>query len=765
MPAPGTRGQDPYVLVPAAATAHLLAFLTFYPLAGPGACAFALLPIAAAGWVWGRVAGAAAGVAAVLLNAALLRLADGPGWWDAAVAAGGYAGGLTGVVVGVAVGWARARVTRAEAAARESEGRYRAVVEQAADAILVFEPGGRIIDANRRACESLGYALGELLRLTVADVEADPAARARELAPGDTDTIPGRHRRRNGTTFPVEVRVGSLETGGRPMRVALVRDVTDRERAEAALREREELLRQVIAHIPAGVFWKDRDSVLRGCNEQFARDHGFGSPSEVVGKTDMDLPVAPAEAARFAADDRRVMATGEQVLNAEEAQSRPGGKAYLLTSKVPLRDAAGAVTGVLGVYQDITERKRLEDQLRHTQKMDAVGRLAGGVAHDFNNLLTVINGFSDIALEALPDDNPARELIAEVRKAGDRAAGLTRQLLTFGRRSGTDPRLVDPNDLIRDTQGMLRRLIGEDIVLSVALAPDPGRVWADPDQVQQVLLNLAVNARDAMPAGGRLTIETQAVTLDEEYTRSRPDVAPGGYVLLAVTDTGCGMDAVTLARAFEPFYTTKEVGKGTGLGLSTVHGIVKQAGGHVAVYSEPGRGSAFKVYLPRAPEGVEPDLVGEPAAAPDPVPRGVETVLLVEDEPAVRALARGVLDGCGYAVLEAADGREALRVAGDHPGPIDLLVSDVVMPHMGGQELADLLRATTPGLRVLFVSGYTDRAVFRHELLAAGSTFLQKPFSPAALARRVREVLDAGADGVAAGADPGWVAGDTDRDE
>jgi nitrogen-specific signal transduction histidine kinase len=387
--------------------------------------------------------------------------------------------------------------------------------------------------------------------------------------------------------------------------------------------------------------------------------------------------------------------------------------------------------------------RRSEEQLRQAQKMEAVGQLAGGVAHDFNNLLTIIRGYSDLLLNGIlgPDD-AARDAVREIRNAAERATELTRQLLAFSRRQVLAPRVFVLNSVIHEMDKMLRRLIGEDIQLTSRLAPDLGMVKADPGQIEQVLLNLAVNARDAMPRGGHLTIETANVQLDENYTRTHVEVQPGPFVMLAVTDTGCGMDAATQARIFEPFFTTKGPDKGTGLGLATVYGIVKQSGGSIYVYSEVGRGTSFKVYLPRHEE--------VPAASKDAnfIPRtergsqGQETLLIVEDDNSVRALTRTVLRSYSYDVIEAADADDALRCVSQQARPIHLLVTDLVMPGMSGRELAERLKAVRPEMKVLYVSGYTDDAVVRHGLLEAEVAFLQKPFTPSALASKVREVLD-----------------------
>jgi CheY-like chemotaxis protein len=369
-----------------------------------------------------------------------------------------------------------------------------------------------------------------------------------------------------------------------------------------------------------------------------------------------------------------------------------------------------------------------------------VGRLAGGIAHDFNNMLGAIIGYSEMILRNLRKEDPIFRDVEQVRGAADRAAALTRQLLAFSRKQVLEPRVININSVVTGIEKMLRRLIGEDIELSTALADGLWHVRADPGQIEQVLMNLAVNSRDAMPAGGRLTIETANVELDEDYARSHVAVKPGPHVMLAVSDTGCGMDEETRSRLFEPFFTTKEQGKGTGLGLSTVYGIVKQSGGNIWVYSEPGRGATFKVYLPK----VEADTEAIPLRAPEgELRRGTETVLVVEDEPLLRRLVLRMLALSGYKTLEAANGGEALIACEKHAGRIDVVITDVVMPGMGGPELAERLRKVRPEVRVLFTSGYTDNAIVHHGVLDPGTPFLQKPFTVTSLVAKVREVLDA----------------------
>jgi signal transduction histidine kinase len=393
---------------------------------------------------------------------------------------------------------------------------------------------------------------------------------------------------------------------------------------------------------------------------------------------------------------------------------------------------------VESLRREALERKQLEEQLAQSQKMEAVGRLAGGVAHDFNNLLTAIKGHLEFLLEDLPLGSVTRSDAEGIEDAANRAASLTRQLLALSRRQVLQPRVLDLNQTVQEMEKMLRRVIGEDVTLSSRMEPALGHVEADAGQVTQVLLNLAVNARDAMPTGGSLTIETANVELDDEYVRGKLRVESGRYIMLAVSDTGVGMDAETRARIFEPFFTTKEVGKGTGLGLSTVYGIVKQSGGHVWVYSEPGHGTTFKVYLPRVDAPVVAETVR--VAAPS---TGRETVLLTEDEAAVRVLARRTLERAGYQVLEADGGEAALRLAESHAGTIHLLLSDVVMPGIGGRELAERLQRQRPDVALLFMSGYTDDAILRHGMLVEGTPFLEKPFTPAGLREKVRAVLDA----------------------
>jgi nitrogen-specific signal transduction histidine kinase len=397
-----------------------------------------------------------------------------------------------------------------------------------------------------------------------------------------------------------------------------------------------------------------------------------------------------------------------------------------------------SVGAIVGNLRDVTERKRLEEQFRQAQKMQAVGRLAGGIAHDFNNLLTIILGYCEIVLEGLRPSDPLHDLLEQIEKAGKRASVLTNQLLAFSRKQVLQPRVLELNVLVAEMEKMLGRLIGEDVDLAVAAAPDLWRIKADVGQMEQVLMNLAINARDAMTNGGKLTIETDNVELDDLYVSAHSESRPGEYVRLAVTDSGCGMDPVTMAQIFEPFFSTKG-DKGTGLGLATVYGIVKQSGGHIEVYSEVGIGTTFKVYLPR---DYEDSTTHSASQAPKTIHQGNETVLLTEDEDAVRALAKLVLQRNGYRVLEARHGGEALLLCEQTQEVIDLLVTDVVMPNMNGRQVAERLKTIRPEMKVLFLSGYTDDAIVRHGVLDANMHFLQKPFTAEGLAQKVRTVLD-----------------------
>ena len=511
----------------------------------------------------------------------------------------------------------------------------------------------------------------------------------------------------------------------------------ERKRGEQELRLNEERFRALVENSGDAVALLERDGLISYLSQSSVGVLGY-EPRELVGTNAYallhkdDVP-AVLEAIHTLRDR-----PGGMVRVASRFRHQTGEWHYgegTLTNR--LQDPV--VRAVVFNFRDVTSQRQLEEQFRQAQKMEAVGRLAGGVAHDFNNLLTVITSYSALLLEDLGPTDPRREDLNEILRAATGAAGLTRQLLAFSRQQVLEPRVLDLNEIVGAAGKMLKRLIGEDIELATTLAPDLGWVKADPGQIEQVIMNLAVNARDAMPNGGKLTIETANAELDDAYARQHPPVSAGAYVLLALSDTGIGMDEATRARLFEPFFTTKEKGRGTGLGLATVYGIVKQSAGHIGVYSEPGHGTAFKVYLPRVHED---PIASQPTVSAEV--RGTETIVVAEDAEGVRAVVQGVLRRNGYTVLPAPDGDTALDLVATHPEPIHLLITDVIMPGMSGRQLADRLRDLRPELKVLFVSGYTDDAIIRHGVLEPGIAFLQKPFTPESLSRKVREVLDQG---------------------
>ena len=509
----------------------------------------------------------------------------------------------------------------------------------------------------------------------------------------------------------------------------------ERKRAEAKVRESEAQLRVLVEQLPAVLWTVDKNLLFTSCLGAGLTRLGM-KPNQIVGMSLLDyFETADPTLLPVAAHRRAV--TGEPVTFHVEWK----GGSYACHAE-PLRGADGEVQGAICMSLDITDRKQLEEQLRQAQKMEAVGRLAGGIAHDFNNLLMVIQGYADLLAERLPAGDALRRNAEQIQMASQRATSLTRQLLAFSRKQMLAPKILNIQSVVTDMEKILRRLIGEDVALEVSSARELGLVKADRSQIEQVILNLAVNARDAMPEGGRLTIETGNVELDASYAHPPAVLSPGRYVMLAVIDNGCGMDAATQAHIFEPFFTTKEKGKGTGLGLATVYGIVKQSGGYVWVYSEPGRGTSFKVYLPRIEEEhARAGRDGQPDSRS--LPRGTETILLVEDEKGVRELAREYLEMSGYSVIEAEDGHTALELAAMHAGPIQLLMTDVVMPGISGRELAVRVTKIRPDIKILYMSGYTDQSVVHHGILETDAVLLQKPFTLVTLASKLRELLTA----------------------
>jgi PAS domain S-box-containing protein len=631
-----------------------------------------------------------------------------------------------------------------QVALREREAHYRTFVETSFEGILQVGADGRVAFANERMAELVGHSLAALRHRPLAELL--PAEEDAELLACLTSRPMARHeqyearlRHRSGKDVWVAVSAGPLYSAEGSFRgtLAMFTDITERKLAEIALREADARFAAFMENLPAVAVIRDEQGVYVTTSRSYERSFGK-APAELIGKTPYD--VFPPEVARQLLDDEQaVLREGCAQQFTQFVPGADGKTRELLTDKFVLTDEQGR-RYVASIAVDLTAQRGLEAQLRQSQKMEAIGRLAGGVAHDFNNMLAVILGYTEVLSwrRDLPKD--ALDLLLQVHNAGQRAAALTRQLLAFSRRQIVAPQDLDMGEAVSSSSTMLRRLIGEDIELETVLSHTPARIHADPSQVEQILWNLVVNARDAMPTGGKLTIETQNVLFDEVYAQQHVGAAPGAYVLLAVSDTGVGMNAATRERIFEPFFTTKEQGMGTGLGLATVFGIVQQSNGYVQVYSEPGQGTTFKVYFPRIDV---PDDAPATSAPPVSLPAGSETVLLVEDEEIVRAVARRVLEQAGYTVLEAATGQEALQILAHHTGPVDLVVSDVVMPHMSGRELVEQLKASWPHLRALLMSGYTDDAVVRHGILSAETAFIQKPFTASDLAHKVRDTLDA----------------------
>ena len=616
------------------------------------------------------------------------------------------------------------------------------------DALIVVDPDTKIRRLNKAACELLGYQEEELIGKPVETIfsktkeemafkELENLIKGEELR--DYETY---FRAKDGKKIPILFNGSVMKDKDENIDcvVCTARDITDRKRAEEQLLNAAQQWRTTFDGISDMVCLLDPEGKILRCNNAMA--NLLKKPfREIIGRLHWEIvygttaPIQECPVMRMRETHRRQTAI------------LPINDRWFNIAVDPLLDETSSLIGAVHIMSDITERKRaeeemavLQEQLRQSQKMEAIGQLAGGVAHDFNNLLTVIHGYSELILKSLDENSRLRQDVREIMHASERASSLTGQLLAFSRKQVLQPKVLDLNAHVFDMDKMLRRMIGENIELMTLLAKDLGRTKADPGQVEQVILNLAVNARDAMLTGGKLTIETANIELDENYARSHIGVTPGHYVMLSVSDTGVGIAREVKERIFEPFFTTKEKGKGTGLGLSTVYGIIQQSGGNIWVYSEPGLGTTFKIYLPRIEEDTE-SL--KPSAVSTKSLQGSETILLVEDEEMVRKLACTILQKNGYKVLEAPNGEEALRIVqGQNGNPIQLMVTDVVMPGMSGCQLADRLERLRPEMKVLYISGYTDNAIVHHGVLEKGMNYIQKPFTVEELARKVREVLD-----------------------
>jgi len=654
-------------------------------------------------------------------------------------------GTITGVVL---VFHDQTEERAAQRALKESEERYRTLVEEGFDGIFI-QKGSKITFANRPLSEMLGYNRGELEgkdHWLVYHPDYQKFTRERANARMRGEAVPSQYQvklqRKDGSSFDGEVLARRIMFGDDPGIQVWVRDITERKCAEEERRKSEEFQRAIVACSPVALYSLDQDGNVITWNASAERMFGW-TTEEIVGKP---LGVVPEDKQEEFREIRRRVMLGQTFLNLETIRRKKDGtRLDVSLSTAPIIDAEGNVIDIMSHVVDITERKRaeqemaaLQEQLRQSQKMEAIGQLAGGIAHDFNNLLTIISGSAQLSLLDLQEGDPLKANLEEIRRASDRAADLTRQLLAFSRKQILEMKVLDMNQVLERLDKMLRRVIGEDIALEVIPAEPLGKVKADPGQMEQVWMNLVVNARDAMPEGGKLTIETANVELDEEYARRHIAVKPGSYVMLSVSDTGMGMTPEVKERLFEPFFTTKEMGKGTGLGLSTVYGIVKQSGGNIWVYSEPGQGTTFKIYLPQVDEPLE-ELREEEIRE---IPHGSETVLVVEDEETVRKLAVRILKRQGYKVLEAEDGGKAFMLCEKFKEAIHLILTDVVMPGMSGRKLAERLKEIHPEAKVLYMSGYTDNAILHHGVLEPGIQFLQKPFTVEGLSRKVREALD-----------------------
>ena len=629
---------------------------------------------------------------------------------------------------------------------RRAEKNYRSIFENAVEGIFQSTAGRRFINVNPSLARILGYDSPEELIGASIDIAQQLYVHP-EQASKVSETL--RHcdnlqdfefeaYRKDGSQIwlSLNIRVVRDENGAELYREGTLGDITERKVAEAALRRSEKRYRDLVENAHDIIYEHDLDGNYTSVNKAGVQITGY-SREEIL-ERNLWQNVAPDYLEKSQDMFRRKLA-GETVTAYEMEIIAKNGHRISLEINSSLVFQNGVPVGVQGIARDMTERKQLEEQLRQSQKLEAIGQLAGGVAHDFNNLLTVISGYSDLLSRRLPEDSPLRAHVGEIRKAAERASGLTRQLLAFSRKQILQPKVLNLNEVISDLDKMLRMLTGEDVDLLTKTEPGLGQVKADPGQIQQVVVNLVVNARDAMATGGKITLETANVILTEDYANQHAQCVPGAYVMLAVSDNGSGIDPAIRDRIFEPFFSTKGPGKGTGLGLSTVYGIVKQSGGNVWVYSEVDRGTTFKIYLPRVDEGAADDAA---KARLEGAPTGTETVLLVEDEAQVRNIAQQILESLGYSVLTAENGKQALTVAANYSENIDLVITDVVMPQMGGRELVERLTPLRPNLRAVYMSGYTDDAIVRHGLMDDRLEFIQKPFTADALARKVRTALE-----------------------
>ena len=622
-----------------------------------------------------------------------------------------------------------------EVALQKSEARFRTFVDHATDAFFLLSDNGVVQDVNHQACESLGYIREELIGMTPHDFDTNANSASlkqikTQLATGEMVTIDTRHCRKDGSVFPVEVRMRPFRQEGRLFIVALARDITKRKQAEEALT----LFRSLIDHTQDAIEVVDPESGrFLDVNEQACISHGY-TREEYLSLTAEDIdPQAAVQS--WAVIREKIKESGTLIL--ESQHQRKDGSVFPV--EVSIAHIHLHRDYFIAVVRDITKRKQLEEQFLQAQKVDAIGQLAGGISHDFNNFLTVINGYSDLVYNNMEQNDPNRELLADIIECGKRASTLTRQLLAFSRRHMLQPQTININTVLSEVQKLLQRLISENIEMIFVPSFDLSLVKVDPGQFEQAIINLSVNAQDAMPRGGQLTLKTSHVVLTAEDIEYNSQLKPGKHVLITLSDTGQGMDHETQARIFEPFFTTKALGKGTGLGLAMVYGFVEQSQGCIKVESQLDQGTTFKIYLPCA-EKKQPST---PNSSNHFIPpKGNETVLLVEDAETVRTMAKLVLQANGYTVLEAQDGHEAISIASQYQNHIDILLTDVIMPRMGGFQLADQLAQTRPNIKTLFMSGYSKEKVLLDQKTNETIVFLNKPFDPLSLTQKVRERLD-----------------------
>ena len=644
---------------------------------------------------------------------------------------------------------------RAEEALRESEARYRSLIETSPDAIILTDLEGNLLMANQEAARLLGVdSVEELLsgEVNAFDLIA-PEDRQRSIA-NVRKTLEERGvraeykvLRMDGGTFPAEMNVSLIrDAEGKPEAfIGVVRDITGRREAEEVIRQSEENLATTLDSIGDAVIATDEDGKVVRMNPVAETLTGWKT-NEAAGRDLAEIfRVVDEGGEPLESPVEGVIREGKVVELAEHTElvSLDGTERRITHSAAPIRGRDGVINGVVLVFRDVTESYKLQKQLQQSQKMEAIGQLAGGIAHDFNNLLTVIQGNADLGLMKTESDSTLRKEFEEIRKTARRASELTHQILAYSRRLILSPKIIDLNDVIASMDSMLRRIIGEDVILRTVGGEGLWNVKADPTQLEQVIVNLAVNGRDAMPKGGKLTIETANVELDESYAKTHPVSIAGPYVMLSVSDTGCGMSEEVKKNIFEPFYTTKIEGRGTGLGLSTVYGIVKQSGGYIFVYSELGKGTCFKVYMPRVMGEAEEIATEE---AQDQRLEGSETILVVEDEDEVREMTARILEEYGYSTIKAGSGKEALKACKRMKDEIDMLLTDVVMPEMSGGEVAEAICRIFPNVKVLFMSGYAENAIVHHGELKPGTPYINKPFGTVELARKVRRVLDGSLD-------------------